>query len=126
MLSMTNSSAWRVAAALGFLAVALGAFGAHGLKNLLDQNGTAAIWDKAVFYHAIHAVVLLVLASRAPIKTGPWICLLVGILIFSGSLYLLAVTNVRKLGMITPIGGVAFLVGWAWLAICPRSPSEPA
>jgi uncharacterized membrane protein YgdD (TMEM256/DUF423 family) len=116
---MTNSTTLRTAAFLGFLAVALGAFGAHGLKDLLTRNGTAAIWEKAVFYHFIHAVMLFVLAQRPAVRLGPWISFLVGILIFSGSLYLLALTNVRTLGAITPIGGVSFIVGWLWLVICP-------
>jgi uncharacterized membrane protein YgdD (TMEM256/DUF423 family) len=68
---MTNTTATQIAAALGALAVTLGAFGAHGLKDLLVQNGTAAIWDKAVFYHFIHAVMLFVLAQRQPLKAGP-------------------------------------------------------
>lgn len=112
---MTNTLTGRIAAILGFLAVALGAFGAHGLKDLLTQHGTTAIWEKAVLYHFIHAVMLFVLAQRRPVLTGAWLSFLVGIVIFSGSLYLLAVTNVRWLGAITPLGGLSFLVGWAWL-----------
>ncbi len=122
---MTNSSALRVAAALGFLAVALGAFGALGLKDLLARNGMAAIWEKAVFYHFIHAVMLFLLAGRTPFQAGPWFSFLAGIVIFSGSLYLLAVTNLRWLGAITPIGGISFLVGWLWLTICPLSRFSP-
>ncbi|HLZ54010.1 MAG TPA: DUF423 domain-containing protein [Verrucomicrobiae bacterium] len=114
---MTNTTATRVAASAGFLAVALGAFGAHGLKRILEQNGTAAIWETAVFYHFIHAVMLFVLAERKPVATGPWWCFLAGIVVFSGSLYLLAVTDIRWLGAITPAGGVCFLVGWFWLII---------
>jgi uncharacterized membrane protein YgdD (TMEM256/DUF423 family) len=116
---MTNTLALRVAAVLGLLAVALGAFGAHGLKDLLARNETAAIWEKAVFYHFIHAVMLYVLAGRTPVRSGPWLCFLFGIIVFSGSLYMLAATNVRALGMITPIGGVGFLAGWLWLAVAP-------
>jgi uncharacterized membrane protein YgdD (TMEM256/DUF423 family) len=116
---MSNSTALRIAALLGFLAVALGAFGAHGLKDLLTRNGTALIWEKAVFYHFIHAVMLFVLAQRPSFRLGPWLSFLIGIVIFSGSLYLLAVTNVRILGAVTPFGGISFIVGWLWLAICP-------
>lgn len=112
---MTSTLVTRIAATMGLLAVALGAFGAHGLKDLLAQNGTAAIWDKAVFYHFSHAVMLFVLAERKPFPAVAWWSFLVGILIFSGSLYLLAVTNVLWLGAITPIGGVSFLVGWICL-----------
>ena len=116
---MINSTAARIAAVLGFLAVALGAFGAHGLKDLLARNGTAAIWEKAVLYHFIHAVMLFVLGQRPNLLLGPWFCFLIGILIFSGSLYLLAATNIRALGAITPIGGLSFLAGWLWLVIQP-------
>lgn len=118
---MTNDSGHpffaRAASASGALAVALGAFGAHGLKNLLAQNNTAAIWETAVFYHFIHTVMLFLLAQRPPLKTGPWWCFLAGIVIFSGSLYLLAVTNQRWLGAVTPVGGVSLLAGWCWLFV---------
>src|SRR5689334_8341318 len=112
---MTNSKFSRAAAILGGLAVALGAFGAHGLKGLLEQNHTAAIWEKAVFYHFIHAVMLFILAGWTPLRRGPWLCFLLGIVLFSGSLYLLALTNVRWLGAITPCGGISFIVGWVCL-----------
>ena len=114
---MTNVNATRIAAVAGFLAVALGAFGAHGLKSILAQNETVAIWDKAVFYHFIHAVMLFVIAGRRPWAAGAWWSFLAGIVIFSGSLYLLAVTNLKLLGAITPFGGLSFLIGWAWLGI---------
>jgi uncharacterized membrane protein YgdD (TMEM256/DUF423 family) len=118
---MTNSVALRTAALFGLLAVVLGAFGAHGLKEVLARNQTAAIWEKAVLYHFIHAVMLFILAGRSPLQTGPWLSFLIGILIFSGSLYLLAFTNVRWLGAITPFGGVSFIVGWVWLLMCPAA-----
>ena len=114
---MTHSTALRIAALLGGLAVALGAFGAHGLKPLLTRNDTVTIWEKAVFYHLIHAVMLFIVAHRSPLHLGPWLSFLLGIILFSGSLYLLALTNVRWLGAITPIGGICFLVGWLWLAL---------
>jgi uncharacterized membrane protein YgdD (TMEM256/DUF423 family) len=112
---MTSTLATRIAATMGLLAVALGAFGAHGLNPLLTQNGTAAIWQTAVFYHFIHAVMLFVLAERKTFPAVAWWSFLIGILLFSGSLYLLAATNVLWLGAITPIGGVSFLIGWGWL-----------
>ena len=117
---MTNSAASRIAAILGGLAVALGAFGAHSLKGMLEQNHTAAIWEKAVFYHFIHAVMLFLLAERAPLRRVPWFSFLLGIVLFSGSLYCLALTNLRWLGAITPFGGISFIVGWVCLAICAR------
>jgi len=116
--------ATRLAAAAGFLAVVLGAFGAHGLKHLLAQNGTTAIWEKAVFYHFIHAVMLFALAERKIFPSFAWFSFFAGIILFSGSLYLLAVTNVQWLGAITPVGGVSFLIGWATLAYCSRTRTE--
>jgi uncharacterized membrane protein YgdD (TMEM256/DUF423 family) len=121
---MDSRTAFRVAAVLGFLAVALGAFGAHGLQALLADHGTTEIWEKAVLYHFVHTIMLCLLAGRVPLTRGPWISFLLGILIFSGSLYLLAVTNMRWLGAITPLGGLAFLTGWAWL--CVRPATAPA
>ena len=116
---MTNSTALRVAAVLGILGVALGAFGAHGLKDLLHRNQTLSVWEKAVFYQFVHAVMLFVLAFRFPAARGAWWSFFVGIALFSGSLYLLAITQMKWLGAITPFGGVSFLVGWLWLALKP-------
>lgn len=116
---MSNTTALRITATFGFLAVGLGAFGAHGLKDLLTRNETLTIWEKAVFYHFIHTAVMLFLSAKSPFPSGPWLCFLAGIAIFSGSLYLLAVTNVKWLGAITPIGGLSFLAGWFWLALAP-------
>jgi uncharacterized membrane protein YgdD (TMEM256/DUF423 family) len=113
--------ATRTAAAFGLLAVALGAFGAHGLGDLLARNGTAAVWEKAVFYHFIHAVMLYVLAGRKPFPALAWWSFLAGIVIFSGSLYALAATNLRWLGTVTPVGGVSLLTGWAALLFSARS-----
>lgn len=120
---MISPLASRLSALMGLLAVALGAFGAHGLKHLLLQNGTAAIWEKAVFYHFIHAVMLFVLAERKPFPSVPWWSFFIGIFFFSGSLYLLALTNVLWLGAITPVGGLSFLLGWAWLLFKPAPPN---
>ena len=117
---MNNSVAIRISAFVGFLAVVLGAFGAHGFKNILTTNATAAIWEKAVLYHFIHAIMLFILAGRRPVQSIPWLAFLSGILIFSGSLYLLAITNMRWLGAITPIGGVSFILGWVWLIFNPQ------
>jgi uncharacterized membrane protein YgdD (TMEM256/DUF423 family) len=116
---INTTTATRMAAVSSALAVALGAFGAHGLKELLAQTGAAAIWEKAVFYHFIHTVMLFVLAHRQPLKTGPWWCFFSGIVIFSGSLYLLAVTNLHWLGAVTPVGGASLIAGWIWLSLAP-------
>lgn len=109
--------AWclRLAALSGFLVVALGAFGAHSLRPLLQQHETLAIWEKAVLYHGLHTLVLLGLAAQPSVATGVVVSFVAGIVLFSGSLYVLAVTNVRWLGAITPLGGLSFLVGWAWV-----------
>lgn len=109
----------RLAAAMGFLAVTLGAFGAHGLDGTLKELGTRAIWETAVFYHFIHTVMLFLMADRDPARRGPWYSFLIGIVLFSGSLYILAVTGIKWLGAITPFGGVAFLIGWGLLIYRP-------
>ena len=116
---MTTTTASRVAAIAGALAVALGAFGAHGLKAVLEQNHTAAIWEKAVFYHFVHALMLFILAGRTPLRQVAWFGFLVGIVLFSGSLYLLALTNIHWLGAITPFGGISFIIGWVCLTLAP-------
>jgi uncharacterized membrane protein YgdD (TMEM256/DUF423 family) len=116
---MTNSTGWRIAAVFCGLAVALGAFGAHALKDLLARNQMTVVWEKAVFYQFVHGLALLVLAGRRPLPICPFIGFVLGILLFSGSLYLLALTQVRWLGAITPFGGVSFLVGWCCLAMRP-------
>lgn len=110
------------------LAVILGAFGAHGLRGRLDAY-SMGIYEKAVFYHFVHAFGILI-ASILP-RTGtvsslwtPWICglLLAGIVLFSGSLYALAISGVRALGAITPLGGLAFIAAWLLLAWSLRRP----
>jgi uncharacterized membrane protein YgdD (TMEM256/DUF423 family) len=121
---MSGTTRARVAGALGFLAVALGAFGAHGLRDLLQKHNTTETWQTAVFYHFAHAIVLLVLSAREPERRGPWFCFLAGIVVFSGSLYLLSVTGIQWLGAITPLGGVAFLAGWLWLIIAPHDTAK--
>jgi uncharacterized membrane protein YgdD (TMEM256/DUF423 family) len=110
---------FRIAAALCFLAVALGAFGAHILKQTLETRGMLDVWNKAVLYHFIHAIALLVLALYGAGNRSAWWLLFAGIFIFSGSLYVMALTNLRWLGAITPIGGLCFLAGWALLIIAP-------
>jgi uncharacterized membrane protein YgdD (TMEM256/DUF423 family) len=112
-------SLFRIAAALCFLAVALGAFGAHALKQILEAHGMLDVWNKAVLYHFIHAIALLILALYGFANRSAWWLLFAGILVFSGSLYVMALTNIRWLGAITPIGGLCLLAGWAWLAIAP-------
>src|SRR4030095_7957296 len=102
---MTSTWCLRLAAVSGFLVVALGAFGAHSLKPLLQTHQTLEIWEKAVMYHALQTLVLLGLAAQPGIAMGMVVSFLCGIVLFSGSLYLLALTNQRSLGAITPLGG---------------------
>src|SRR5213596_972243 len=102
-------SLFRIAAALCFLAVALGAFGAHSLKQILETHGMLDVWNKAVLYHFIHAIALLVLALFGATNRGAWWLLFTGIFLFSGSLYLMALTNLRWFGSVTPLGGLCFL-----------------
>jgi uncharacterized membrane protein YgdD (TMEM256/DUF423 family) len=101
-----------LAAILGFTGVALGAFGAHKLNDVLSMNGTVAVWQTAVLYQLVHAVASLWASERRPKVVWFWVA---GVFFFSGSLYLLAITNIRWLGAITPVGGILFLVGWAML-----------
>jgi uncharacterized membrane protein YgdD (TMEM256/DUF423 family) len=112
-------SLFRIAAALCFLAVALGAFGAHSLRSTLEANEMHDVWNKAVLYHFIHAIALFVLALYGTANRGAWWLLFAGIFLFSGSLYVMALMNLRWLGAITPLGGLCFLAGWAWLIIAP-------
>ena len=104
------------------LAVILGAFGAHALQDRLDKSARD-VYETAVIYHFFHALGMLIV-SLMP-KSGfltqtqaSWVCglLAVGILLFSGSLYVLAVTRVPALGAITPFGGLSFIAGWLVLA----------
>lgn len=97
-------------------AVGLGAFGAHGLKDRLDAY-SMGIWEKAVFYHFVHALGMLIVAGwqRADTSAVCWL-LGAGILLFSGSLYVLALTRILTLGAITPLGGVSFIAAWVLLA----------
>ena len=100
-----------------FLAVALGAFGAHGLKNIAT-DAALQTWETAAQYHFYHALALLligILARDYPRAIIAGRFMLAGIVLFSGSLYLLALTQIKMLGAITPLGGVCFLLGWLWL-----------
>ncbi len=113
---------WLIVASVnGFLGVALGALAAHGLKAKLPVR-LFEIWEVGVRYHMYHTLAILavaLLAGRLPmnlVSAAGW-AFLTGIILFSGSLYALALTNVGKLGAITPFGGVAFLVGWVVLAV---------
>ncbi|WP_223518005.1 DUF423 domain-containing protein [Pseudomonas sp. GL-B-19] len=110
-----------LAAFFGFTGVALGAFAAHGLKNRLTPE-YLAIFHTGVTYHLVHTLALLgvaLLATQIPGRLITWAgaSFAIGILLFSGSLYLLTLTGVSKLGIVTPFGGLAFLVGWVCLGL---------
>jgi len=110
-----------LAALSGFIAVAAGAFGAHALKASLSAD-MLAVFDTGVRYQMFHTLALLAAAWAATRWPRRWIaaagaCFLAGMLLFSGSLYLLALTGTRGLGAITPFGGVLFLAGWLCLAL---------
>lgn len=115
----------RITALSGALVIMLGAFGAHGLKESLSAE-MMTIFETGIKYHFYHTLALLALLSFSKenvlLKPVQSICMtwLIGIIIFSGSLYLLAITEIRWLGAITPIGGVAMIIGWLWLAVSAR------
>jgi len=113
-----------VAAASGALAVALGAFGAHGLRGRVEAQAVDA-WETAVLYHLVHSLAALLAATLALIASGPaagvlrwagWLAL-AGVLLFSGSLYGLALGGPRLLGPVPPLGGVTFIGGWLALLV---------
>jgi uncharacterized membrane protein YgdD (TMEM256/DUF423 family) len=110
-----------VGAVAAFLGVGLGAFGAHGLRGRLSPE-MLAVFETGVRYHMYHALAL-VLTSLVMGRMSGWLvvaggwCFVAGIVLFSGSLYALAITGVTVLGAITPLGGLAFLAGWACLAL---------
>lgn len=118
-----------LSAGCGFIGVAMGAFGAHGLKTILSVE-MLAVYKTAVDYQMWHALGLGLIAilrhhtpEAALLKWAGWL-MLIGILLFSGSLYLLAILNIKWLGMITPLGGVAFLLAWLLLAVFAFQPSD--
>lgn len=110
----------RLAAIFGFLGVALGAFGAHGLHDLLVKNGREANWETAVLYHLVHAAVLVAISLGEKVPRAAWWLFASGIVVFSGTLYVLAITNMKWLGAITPLGGLALLGGWLALGFSKR------
>jgi len=120
-MEMNARLALTLAGIFMFVAVALGAFGAHMLRGHLDADMTA-VWQAAVQYHAWHALALLGIGSlllhfpqNRGLKLAAWL-FVAGNVLFAGSLYAVALTGMRSLGAITPLGGGAFLAGWAVLA----------
>lgn len=110
----------RTAAVLGFLAVAMGAFGAHALRERIDPS-LMRVYQTGAHYHLVHAVALLALAlygrhARIRVSIPAW-AFVIGITLFSGSLYGMAITGATRLGMITPLGGLCLLAGWLSLLL---------
>jgi uncharacterized membrane protein YgdD (TMEM256/DUF423 family) len=132
---MNKARLWlAVGALLGFATVALGAFGAHGLRGLVDDGGLAN-WRTAADYLGLHALAILAcglwLIQRPNARLVPWAAsaLFAGVLLFSGSLFALVLSGQRVLAMVTPLGGLTMLVGWGLLVIAgarlhtrPQSP----
>jgi uncharacterized membrane protein YgdD (TMEM256/DUF423 family) len=118
---MNRRAALLVAGATGFLGIALGAFGAHALRSVLEANQMRDIWNTAVLYHLVHAPALLwaATAEHFPVSyfKGAVLCWGSGILLFSGSLYALALSKIAWIGAITPIGGLLLMAGWLLLGV---------
>jgi len=111
---------WILGCVFGLIGVAAGAFGAHALRARLEPD-LLAVWETGARYQLYHALALLAVALAATLRPGagwalPGWLFTAGIVVFSGSLYVLALSGVRWLGAITPLGGVALLAGWATLA----------
>jgi uncharacterized membrane protein YgdD (TMEM256/DUF423 family) len=123
--SSSASTLGILAGIVGALAVAAGAFGAHGLREVVDARALE-VWNTAAKYHLVHAVVLFALAAYARATdrrvTPAFAVLLGGVVLFSGSLYTLVLSGQRWLGAVTPLGGVALIVGWllAGVAVARR------
>lgn len=100
------------AAILGATGVALGAFGAHALKAMLEANDRIDTWETAVFYHLVHSLALLILSTQPSMRRSTFYCFVGGLTVFSGSLYLLCLSGLNWLGAITPIGGICLVAGW--------------
>jgi uncharacterized membrane protein YgdD (TMEM256/DUF423 family) len=117
-----KSLAIQAAALFGLLGVGLGAFGAHALKSTLISNGHLETYKTGVFYHLLHAAVLLgigILADQQPtkaLKLALWACI-TGIIIFSGTLYILSITGIGWLGAVTPLGGLSLMLCWVFIFI---------
>lgn len=117
-----------------FLAVALGALGAHALESRLEASDMLDVWHTAVLYHLVHALALLVAglwaishspaANSSSLKTACW-CWIAGIILFSGSLYALALGAPRWLGPVTPLGGICLLAGWGAMAVTAIRAQKP-
>jgi uncharacterized membrane protein YgdD (TMEM256/DUF423 family) len=117
---MNVQLAKKLTAVMGFFGVLLGAFGAHALRPSLEAAGMMPIWQTAVLYHLVHAVALLAVTGQTAISRLTFWSFFLGVVVFSGSLYLLALTRISLLGAITPLGGFGMLLGWLSLLFSKR------
>lgn len=115
---------WRVAGVVGALGVAMGAFGAHAVKDAVSDEALAW-WRTGSQYHMVHALALGLVAAHPGRPKWPGVAFVIGIVLFSGSLYTMTLTDIRILGAITPLGGVCFITGWLLLAFSPMQSSQP-
>ena len=115
---MNDKKLWIIISAVsGFTTVAIGAFGAHGLREKLSAE-MLEVYKTGVLYQFVHTIVLLILALTDFIKTKTAsIFFLIGIILFSFSLYIYSTSGIKFFAMITPVGGVCFLLGWLWLIV---------
>ena len=115
----------KIGVCFSLLSVIIGAFGAHGIKDSLIKNDTVDVFNTSVKYHIFHSLAILITAILQLLgylnSTIPIISFIIGILLFSGSLYILSYTGIKWLGAITPIGGIFFIIGWITLFIFLRS-----
>ncbi|MAJ43541.1 MAG: hypothetical protein CMF96_02195 [Candidatus Marinimicrobia bacterium] len=111
----------KIGITISLLAVVIGAFGAHGLKEILTQNKSLDIFQTAVRYQMFHSIAIIITGILIYLNVVdsklPTYLFLAGIIIFSGSLYILSITDIKWLGAITPIGGVLFILGWGLLFV---------
>ena len=123
-MKINNRLARSLAGTLGFCGLLFGVFGAHVLQRFLENHGTAQYWRTAVLYHLVQAVALLALSGWRPVPRLAFSLILGGVTLFSGSLYALALTNLKWFGAITPLGGLGMLSGWLALALAKGNGTE--
>ncbi len=114
---------WRVAGVMGALGVMMGAFGAHAVKDMVSEEALAW-WRTGAQYHMVHALALGLVALHPGRPKWAGVAFVVGIVLFSGSLYTMTLTEIQVLGAVTPFGGISFITGWLLLAFSPVQSSQ--
>tara|TARA_B100000780_G_C20827823_1_gene328926 strand:- start:213 stop:599 length:387 start_codon:yes stop_codon:yes gene_type:complete len=122
---MNSQKVLKIASIFGVLAVVIGAFGAHGMERILIENNRVETFETAVQYHFYHTIALLTVSVFFQNKMSSYLkwsayLFIVGIVVFSGSLYVLSLTNITILGAITPFGGLSFIGGWIALFLSAK------